>query len=30
MMGYWIGMGAIMLIAYVLIRIEEDVNDGKD
>jgi len=27
MMWYWLGMGAIMLIAYVLIRIEEKMND---
>ena len=27
MMWYWLGMGAIMLIAYALIRIEEKMND---
>ena len=27
MMWYWLGMGAIMLIAYALIRIEEKIND---
>ena len=27
MMWYWLGMGAIMLVAYALIRIEEKMND---
>lgn len=29
-MLYWIGMGAVMLVAYALIRWEEKVNDGKN
>jgi hypothetical protein len=29
-MMYWIGIGLVMLITYVLIRLEEKVNDGKD
>jgi len=27
MMFYWLGMGAILLIAYALIRIEEKINE---
>ena len=26
MMLYWLGMGAVMLVAYALIRLEEKVN----
>ena len=29
MMLYWVGLGAIMVVAYGLIRWEEKVNDGK-
>jgi len=27
MMLYWLGMGAILLVAYALIRIEEKINE---
>jgi len=27
MMLYWLGMGAILLVAYGLIRLEEKVNE---
>jgi len=27
MMLYWLGMGAILLVAYTLIRIEEKINE---
>ena len=29
-MSYWIGLGAILLVVYALIKLEERVNDGKN
>jgi hypothetical protein len=28
-MMFWIGIAGVMLIAYVLIRVEEEVNDDR-